>query len=156
VPCGGRIIVTCAAALIAALALVTPAHARIAVNRSVAGIGLGMTYKEVRAVLGRPTLTTVGNGSRDLIYRKHALVVTLLRSRVVIVSTTSRRERTRAGVGVGSTEGALRRRVPGVRCGDKAAVRFCRVGSIRPGRRSTTFHIDAGRVITITVARGLA
>ena len=124
-------------------------------NRSVAGVGLGMTAGEVRSRLGAPALSTGTGGSRDLVYRDRGLVVTLAHARVVIVSTRSRHERTSRGIGPGSTVGALRRRVPDARCGEKAGVSFCRIGSIRPGRRSTTFQIEGGRVVTVTVARGL-
>lgn len=153
-PTGSRRIVAGALAC-AVLALAAPADARIAVNRSVAGIGIGMTAKEVRAKLGRPTLSTVTEGARNLVFRKRALVVTLVRSRVVIVSTRSRRERTAAGIGVGSRVVILRERLPRARCGVKAGVGFCRVGSIRKGRRSTTFQIEDGKVVTVTVARGI-
>ena len=152
---GPSSILVSASTLTALLVLAAGADARIAVNRSVAGIGLGMTAKEVRATLGRPTLSTVGSGARNLVYRRRALVVTLVRERVVIVATRSTRERTAAGIGVGSTASAVRRRVARARCGEKAAIVFCRVGSIRAGRRSTTFEIQAGRVVTVTVARGL-
>gem|GEM_PF-3551146 len=138
----------------AAFALVTAAEARIAVNRSVAGIGLGMTAREVRAQLGRPSLSTVSDAATNLVYRKRSLVITLVGSRVVIVSTRSRRERTVRGIGVGSPSSTVVKRVRGVRCGDRAGVRFCRVGSARPGRRSTTFQLEGGKVVTVTIARG--
>jgi hypothetical protein len=152
---GRRLTIAGAATLVGALGLTGAAHARITVNRSVAGVGLGMTAKEVRAKLGRPSVASVSDGSRNLVYRPRALVVTLIAGRVVMVSTRNRRERTVAGVGVGATAAAVRHRVSGVRCGEHAGVGFCRVGSVRPGRRSTTFQIEAGRVVTVTVARGL-
>jgi hypothetical protein len=148
-------IVVCGAALLAACALAPAAHARIAMNRSVAGVGLGMTAAQVRAKLGRPSLTTVSADARNLVYRGRALVVTLVDSRVVIVATRSRRERTAAGVGVGTTTRRLRARLRGERCARRAGVDFCRIGSVRPGRRSTTFQIEDGIVVTVTVARGL-
>jgi hypothetical protein len=138
--------------LVLLLAPAAGAEARIVVNRSVAGIELGMTAELVLARLGRPTLSTVEAGTRNLVYRRRRLVVTLARSRVVIVATRSRGERTRRGVGVGSSVRSIRRRVAGVRCREKAGVAFCRTGSIRPGRRSTTFQIQSGRVVTVTVA----
>jgi hypothetical protein len=131
------------------------AEARIVVNRSVAGIELGMTAEQVVARLGRPSLSTVEQGARNLVYSRRRLVVTLSRSRVVIVATRSRGEVTRRGIGVGSSVGSVRRRVAGVRCGEKAGVAFCRTGSTRPGRRSTTFQIQSRRVVTVTVARGV-
>ncbi|MEA2233413.1 MAG: hypothetical protein QOD83_3229 [Solirubrobacteraceae bacterium] len=131
------------------------APARITVNRSVDGIGLGMTAKEVRARLGKPSLDAVSEGARNYVYRRRALVVSLVGSRVVIVSTRNARQRTAGGIGVGSTDADVRGGVRGARCGATADVQFCRVGSIRPGRRSTTFQIQQGRVVTVTVARGL-
>jgi outer membrane protein assembly factor BamE (lipoprotein component of BamABCDE complex) len=130
------------------------ASARITVNRGVGSIGLGMTAKQVRARLGAPSLESATGGSRNYVYRRRALVVSLVGSRVVIISTRNSRERTATGIGVGSTDADVLRRVAGARCATKADVRFCRVGSIRPGRRSTTFQIQQGRVVTITVARG--
>lgn len=153
---GCRSIVVGASTLVLILvpAAAAVAQARIVLNRSIAGIGLGMRAAEVRAKLGPPSLATTANGSRDLVYRDRALVVTVVRSRVAIVSSRNRHERTSSGVGVGSTSSSLRRRVDGLRCGDKAGVAYCRLGSIRPGRRSTTFQIFGGRVVTVTVARG--
>jgi hypothetical protein len=150
-----KLIVAGAPALVIALACPCAAPARIAVNRSVGGIGLGMTAREVRARLGAPDLATVDGGSREYVYRDRALVVTLTRSRVAIVATRSRRERTPDGIGPGATTSALRRALPAARCGRKAGVRFCRIGSIRPGQRSTTFQLEGELVVTVTVARGL-
>ena len=138
--------------------LLTPAagaDARIVVDHSVAGIELGMTAQQVVARLGRPTLSTIEAGARNLVYSRRRLVVTLARWRVVVVATRSRGERTRRGVGVGSSVRSVRGRVAGVRCGEKAGVAFCRTGSIRPGRRSTTFQIQSRRVVTVTIARGV-
>ena len=140
-------IATGAATLAATFACSVPACARITVNRSVAGVGLGMTAAQVRAKLGAPALSTGTGGSRDLVYRDRGLVVTIAHARVVIVSTRSRHERTARGIGPGSTVAALQRRAPGARCGEKAGVQFCRIGSIRPGRRSTTFQIDRKSVV---------
>ena len=114
-----------------------------------------MTAKEVRGRLGAPSLQTVSSGARNYVYRGRALVISLVGSRVVIVSTRNTRERTQAGIGVGSAASDVRRRVPRARCGTKAGVQFCRIGSVGPGRRSTTFQILQGRVVTITIARGL-
>lgn len=115
-----------------------------------------MTVKEVRTRLGAPSLETVSNGARNYVYRRRLLVVSIVGSRVAIVSTRSRRERTSGGIGVGSKDSDVRRRLPRARCGTTAGVQYCRVGSIRPGRRSTTFQIQQGRVVTVTVARSLS
>jgi hypothetical protein len=147
-----RLGATATAALL--LAPAGAASARIVVNRSIAGIGLGMTATEVRARLGAPELAIDSGRLRELVYRDRRLVVTLRGARVVIVSTRSRRERTARGIGPGSVSRAVGARVAHARCGAKAGVPFCRVGSIRRGRRSTTFQIEGGRVVTVTVAMG--
>jgi hypothetical protein len=137
------------------LASAAPAPAQITVNRSIGGISLGMSAAAVRARLGAPPLATESGGLREFVYRDRRLVVTLQRARVVIVSTESRRERTARGIGPGSATRAVQARVAHARCGAKAGVAFCRVGSIRRGRRSTTLQLEGGRVVTVTVALGL-
>jgi hypothetical protein len=142
-------------AIALALALVSPAvaAARIVVNRGVGRARIGMTASQVRAVLGRPDDVERSGSTSALVYRSRKLVVTLSAGRVQIVSTRSRRERTSRGVGPGSTLRALRAGVGGTRCGAKAGVDFCKVGSSRSGRRSTVFLIVDGIVDTVSVAR---
>lgn len=73
------------------------------------------------------------------------------RERVTNITTTGRRERTSRGVGVGSTERAVRTRVRNVRCETVAGSRSCHVGSFRPGRRVTDFKIRRGRVYEVVI-----
>ena len=147
----GRILALTMAA-VALLAAPAAAPARIVLNRGVDPARIGMTAPQVRAKLGAPDITERSGSTTSLVYRSRKLVVTVLRGRVQIVSTRSRRERTVKGVGPGSPLRAVRRGVRGVRCGTKAGVLACKVGSSRPGRRSTVFLISGGVVDTVSVA----
>jgi hypothetical protein len=129
------------------------AQARIVVNRGVDPARIGMTLREVRAALGRPDVRERSGRTVALIYRSRKLVVTLVDGRAQIISTRSRRQRTVAGVGPGTTLRALRRRARAARCGTKAGVEACKIGSSRSGRRSTVFLIVGGVVDTVSVAR---
>jgi hypothetical protein len=144
-------------ALVLAVALVAatpaaPAAARIIVNRGVEPVRIGMSERQVRAKLGTADVREHSGATTSLVYRRRALVVTLLRGHVTIVSTRSRRERTSRGVGPGTALRSLRRRVAGEHCGAKVGVYLCKVGSSRKGRRSTVFLVVDGRVDTVSVA----
>jgi hypothetical protein len=68
------------------------------------------------------------------------------------VFTTGRGDRTRHNVGVGSTEQAVRNRVPGVRCDTISGTRSCHTNEFEPGQRVTDFRIRNGRVTRVAVA----
>jgi hypothetical protein len=118
-----------AAVLAAAAGTAAGASERDAVIRPGVGIGkvrLGMPLARVRLALGPPTAvgrrTKLGFGSEYVEYHwgwSRWRVGVLGRRggrRVVMVATGLRRERTRSGVGVGSSERTVRRRL-GARCG---------------------------------------
>jgi hypothetical protein len=149
-----RMLATAAIALVLGAATAEAAAARIVLNRGVGRVRIGMTAAQVRAQLPAPDVTERSGSTTSLVYRSRKLVVTLLRGRVQIVSTRSRRERTATGVGPGSPQRAVRRTVRGVRCGQKAGVYACKLGSSRRGRRSTVFLIAGGVVETVSVALG--
>ena len=67
------------------------------------------------------------------------------------VSTTGRGDRTAAGVGVGSSERAVRRRVPGVRCETFGTTRTCHTNELAAGQRVTDFLMRGGKVRRVTV-----
>ena len=141
-----------------ALVLAAPASASLVPQRSLAGIELGMTAKEVRAARGEPDEVThprhpIAGPSTE--YRYGLTRVTILRySGVVDVTTTSRRE-TYRGTGVGSTERALRRAVRGERCATEFGLRTCHLGRFEAGRKVTVWHISrrTGKVRRITLGR---
>jgi hypothetical protein len=118
VPAVVLIAAVCAGAAPARNELITP-------GVGIGPIKLGMTLAQVRKALGRPVYAhgrTAGFG-RLLIeysYWTDGYTVYLLRAggmtSVVSVETTLRAQRTRQGLGVGSTERQLRRAYPSLRC----------------------------------------
>lgn len=118
-----------------------------------------MTVAEVRDVLGPPNSVIFERNEimgRTRVY-KYGLTYIVFGgagedATVVSLSTRSRHERTRRGVGVGSTRRVVSQRVPGARCRVEFGVDHCYVGSFRPGTRVTDFRIGSrGRVRQVVV-----
>jgi hypothetical protein len=144
-------------ALLVPLALAPGASALVQVDKGIAGARLGNTKAQVRAALGRPA--SVHNGTNDFgpfttyRYRGGITVGFQGRTEVTSVSTTGRGDRTARGVGVGSRESTVRRRVRGVRCETVAGTRSCHTHRFRIGEVITDFLIKHGRVTRVTVGR---
>jgi hypothetical protein len=146
-------------ALACALALSLPASAaapqRIVPQRGIAGVRLGMTKAHVRALRGTPLLVLHGRNDFGPYteFRYPFLLRVLLQGNATVtgIDTTGRKYRTRAGVGVGSTERDVRRKLGGVRCVTEFGFRHCFVGLFRPGRRVTDFHVRRGRVTRVVI-----
>ena len=157
-----RRLVIAVAALVACL-LVPPAasDAAIVPQKGIRGIELGMTVAQVRAAAGSPSsFRTVRDEiiGRVRIWRYGLTTVrfdgTAPDAKVLGVDTRSRRERTAAGVGIGSTRATVRRKISGVRCLVEFSYDHCFVGRWRAGQVVTDFAIDArGRVSRVAVAR---
>lgn len=144
------------------IAVAAPAaDAAIVVQRSIAGVRLDMTEAQVRERLGEPSATRTVQAEILGSYRELRYGLTRISvfdgedRRVFAITTTSRRERTAAGIGVRSRERFVRRRVRGVRCATEFGVRACTVGRLEPGRTVTTFRIDrsTGRVTRVSLGR---
>jgi hypothetical protein len=152
-------VVVLAAACLLVLA-VSSAEARIAPQRGIMGIHLGMTGTEVIQKKGQPDAETVVPNEilgqqRILRYgkTKAGLSGPKRKDTVVAVTTTDRRQRTRSGVGVGSKEKAVKNRINGITCQTDAGVRHCFKGAFLPGHRVTDFRISAShRVKRVTVS----
>jgi hypothetical protein len=144
------------AAALAALVAAAPAGAVIRPQKGMAGVRLNMTQTQMRGVLGEPTRTKQGENDfgpfTQFIY-PHSITVTFQGNRRVTgIITRGRTEKTERGVGVGSTQTAVRRRVGHVRCETIAGSRTCHVGSFQAGHRVTVFLISkTGRVLSVTV-----
>jgi len=151
-------------AIAVALALiVTPAaaDAAIIVQKSIAGVRLGMTRAQVEAVLGRPS--AVNRPSHEIFGTYTELRYGLTRislfagkdGEVFNLRTTSKKQRTSRNVGVGSSEKVLRQRVKGLTCETAFGARTCIVGRLEPGRVVTTFWISRStrRVTAVGIGR---
>lgn len=147
-----------------ALALIpTPsvAGARLVVQNSIAGVRIGMRQEQVIAILGQPAqinsrLSDVFGRYYELLYGPTTvLMFTGQDGKTFNISTTSRQHRTKRGIGVGSRESKLRRKIKSARCETHYGVRSCTVGTVRPGQIVTTFRINrrSHRVTRISLGR---
>ena len=106
---------------------------------------LGMTKTQVRARLGSPVATGGGR-----LYFARVWVGFRL-GHAVEITTTRATEKTASGIGVGSTESAIRRVYPSVVCAPSGGFRRCRLGTGKPGTRATDFMLGHGLVLQVTV-----
>jgi hypothetical protein len=143
------------AALAALLLLPATAGAMIQIDRGIAGARIGNTRAQVRAALGTPARIRTGTNAfghfTEYRFRGGIRVVFQGDTSLTSVDTTGLGDRTSRGVGVGSRERTVRRRVPGVKCETIVGTRSCHTGSFKAGRRITDFHIRSGRVTRVTV-----
>ena len=148
------------------LALAAPASAVIVPSKGMAGVELGDCIERSIEVLGPPDKTF---GKEDVFgfvetytYVKRGLKLEFRRGPgecLVLdsIRTTKAEERTKEGVGKGTTRKALRqeaqgREVPHVQAAKKQ-IRICWLGSITPSKPMTEFRIDSkGRVNNVRVA----
>jgi hypothetical protein len=121
------------------------ASATIRPQYGMSRVVLGMTKSQVMARLGRP----IGSGGGRLYYAR--VWIGFRNRRAVEITTTRATEHTASGVGVGSTEAAVRRSYPSVVCAPFGGFRRCRLGSSKPGTRATDFMLGHGLVLQVTV-----
>lgn len=142
-------------AALAALALPASASALVQVDRGIAGARIGNTPAQVHAALGRPARVARGrNDFGGFVEERYAGGIRVLYSgsrNVTLVDTTGLGDRTAKGVGVGSTESAVRAGVRGVRCATESGIRHCHTGDFRAGQRVTDFFVRGGRVWRVSV-----
>lgn len=141
-------------ALAAALALPATAAGTIVIGKGIGGVALGMSQAQVRARLGPPARVERGRNDFGPYVVLHYPTLTVRFQAVrgaSSVSTTSPRERTPSGVGVGSTRAELRAKVPGIRCQRELGVDHCWVGRFQPGRVVTDFLLRKDRVSRVTI-----
>jgi hypothetical protein len=136
---------TLAALAVLSLIAVSPSAATIRPQYGMSKVVLGMTKAQVQARLGRP----IGSGGGRVYYSR--VWVGFRLGRVVEITTTRSSERTASGIGVDSTEAAVRRVYPSVVCAPAGGFRRCRLGSGQPGTRATDFLLGHGRVLQISI-----
>ena len=147
---------TCAVLLLAS----ATAQARIVPQKGIMGLNLQMTRSAVVQKKGQPDADNVVANEilghvRVTRYGKTKVTFngTSNSSRVITVTTRDHRQRTRSGVGVGSTETAVKNGVQGVQCKTESGSRHCFKGSFVPGKRVTDFSLSTPghRVTRVTV-----
>jgi len=147
------------------LALAVPASAVIVPSKGMAGMELGDCIERSIEVLGPPdktfgktdifgfvsTYTYVQRGLK-LEFRRGPGECLVLSS----IRTTKAAERTKEGVGKGTKQKALRRKLKGEKCRtfrQPRRIRICWLGSFTPSKPITEFRIDSkGRVNNVRVA----
>jgi hypothetical protein len=127
------------------LLAVEPAVATIRPQYGMSRVVLGMTKAQVRGRLGAP----IGTGAGRFYYAR--VWVGFRLGRVAEVTTTRSTERTASGIGVASSEAAVRGAYPSVVCAPFGGFRRCRLGSGKPGTRATDFLLGHGRVVQVCV-----
>lgn len=136
------------------LALAGSAAATIVIGRGIAGVRLGMSQPAVRAKLGKPAKVVKAKNEFGPYteFRFRGYVVDFQNNETVTsVATTLAREKTPAGIGVGSTWAQARRKVPHLTCTGAPALGDCHVGQLLPGHRVTDFFFKAGKVARVLV-----
>lgn len=144
-----------AVTLAAALALPAQAGAMIQIDRGIAGARIGNSQNEVRAALGDPALVKTGTNEfgpwRQFYFEGGLRVFFQGDEDVTSVTTTGRGDRTAKGIGIGSTEKALKQKHPSFKCESSDGFRFCHTGNGEPGERITDFQIKKGRIVRAVV-----
>lgn len=135
-----------------------PAVAPIVPQRSIRGVELGMRRAAVVRTLGHPS--HVRRGTNDLgpyteLSYAGLRVVFAFDGGVSELETRSPLDRTRSGVGVGSTERQVRAAIRGLVCLTEASIRHCHLGAYRAGRVVTDVFFRRGRAWRIVVGRVL-
>ena len=134
-------------------------------SQGIGKVRLGMSDADLRRVLGRPRVAiprSAGFGRRTVDYEFGygeygvRLFGTPGRLRVVRVTTTLRRERTPSGIGPGSSERALLRAYPALRCPRLATLVAHGTVYVTTDERECTLRTPSGRrtVFVSGVGRG--
>jgi hypothetical protein len=121
-----------------ALALSSAAQSKIVLNKSIHGVKLGMTKKQVARILGPGKPTKRYAFFRGTQYRHGLYVVSFSKGRALQITTRDPRERTPQGLGVGSKKSQVKRRLRHAWCGIEG-----RIGTVCVTRQGgTTFLFD--------------
>jgi hypothetical protein len=136
----------------AVLLSTSSAEGAFRVNRSMAGVELGMSRSEVQDRLGRPARRERGPDFVNWRYRLPAIQVTF-KPQAVTLFTRSAFVRGPRDIGVGTHERRLKRVLGGqVQCETAEGQRLCFVGSFETGRRSTVFVMRRRQVTSVTIS----
>ena len=143
------------AAVLAALIAAPAASAMIQVDKGIAGARINNTKAQVHAALGKPTSKQTGHNDFSVFLEEHyrggITVFYQGAKRVSSINMTGLGDRTSRGIGIGSTEAAVRAKVPGVKCETTSGSRSCHTHDFLAGQRVTDFFIKNGKVARVTV-----
>ncbi|MFN8126026.1 MAG: hypothetical protein U0R64_05930 [Candidatus Nanopelagicales bacterium] len=137
---------TAAAGLLLTGATAAQAGEVIKVGKGISNVKVGQSKKTVVRKLGLPLRTQSGVnqfGEYQILTYPHTLTITLVHKSVTNMTTESPAQRTRSGIGVGSTKQQLRRTYS-VRCEKVATqrhVQSCMIGRMTPGEIVTDFRL---------------
>jgi hypothetical protein len=134
----------------------TPDKGLIRAGKGMAGVTLGQTQAQVKAVLGTPASTKTGTNDfgKYTILTFPGKLTTSFQGNTALtsVSTTDDGQRTKQGIHVGSSETRLMQKIPAVRCVTESGNRSCSLGEFQAGRRVTVFFVKpSGLINRITV-----
>jgi hypothetical protein len=136
------------AAFAAALAATPAAHAKIVVGQSISGVKPGMTFGQLKKLLGKPSDVIRSGGkfvTADWEKRKLYASFNLTAQTTRAVSTRSRKQVTAEGIRVGSTAAAVQQAYPAAACDARTC--FLNV----PDGISTGFNFTRGKVDSIAL-----
>jgi hypothetical protein len=135
---------------------VPSAEALVQVDKGISGVRLDNSKSEVRAALGKPRRVikgeTIFGPFTEYRYRGGIRVNFQGNRGVTAVETTGLGDRTRTGVGVGSSEQDVRDGVARIRCATFEGTRICQTKRGAPGQRLTFFFFADGQVVRVSVA----
>ena len=135
------------AALVLTALAATPAGAAIVPAKSIAGVYIGETEKQVLDDLGTPKgRVQVDSESKKLTWDEQRLTVLIVSGRVWSVRTKARSQRTSNGLGRGTSVTTLKRVLSGERCSSDTCTVF-------KGNRYTLYWLERGKVIAVEVSR---
>jgi hypothetical protein len=158
-PAGGGAALLAAAAICLSLAYAPAAQALILPQRGIGGIELGMIRAQIVGAKGKPDAERFARNEiigrqRMVRYGRTSAFFGGFRREagVVTVNTRDPSERTRSGIGVGSTVAEVKQGVRGIRCLGKSRIHTCLKGRFDPGKRVTVFDISPqGRVNLVLI-----
>lgn len=154
--------VTLMASCAALVAAVPTANGVVILDKGAAGVRMNMTKQQVRAILGPPLRTKTERFESSGLLTTHTyrgiIVSYYFHDRVSGIRVTRRTERTRRGIGIGSTEAQVRARVGGLTCETISGQRVCSTlpnSESLPGALFTNFDFKKGVVTSVFIARVL-
>ena len=135
----------------------TPPKGLIRAGKGMAGVTIGQSQNQVRAILGTPATSKKGTNDfgqyTQLTFPGKLTVVFQGNTVLSSVSTTDDGQRTKEGIHVGSSERRAMQKIRGLRCTTEGSFRSCVLGRFRAGEHVTIFFVKPNGLINrITVA----